>query len=41
MNSVLEFMWIVKKILVKEILNNYDIYIDDVLVKESRIKYNN
>ena len=30
-----------KKILAEEILNNCDIYIDDVLVKEPRIKYNN
>ena len=41
MNSVLEFVWIVMKILTEKILNNYDIYIDNILVKEPRIKYNN
>ena len=30
-----------KKILVEEILNNYDIYIDNIPVKGLKIKYNN
>ena len=30
-----------KKILAEEILNNCDIYMDDILVKGPRMKYNN
>ena len=41
MNSVLEFMWIVKKILAEEILNNCDVYVNNILVKGLKIKYNN
>ena len=40
-NSVLEFIWIMKKILVEEILNNCDIYVNNILVKGPRMKYNN
>lgn len=34
-------MWIVKKVLVKEIPNDCDVYMNDILVKESRTKYDN
>ena len=40
-NSVLEFVWIVKKILAEEILNDCDVYVNNVPVKGPRMKYNN
>ena len=39
-NSVLEFVWIVKKVLADYISHDCDIYVDDVLVKSLRTKYN-
>ena len=39
-NLVLEFVWIVKKALADCIPHDYDIYIDDVLVKGLRTTYN-
>lgn len=40
-NSVPEFVWIVKKILIDEILNDCDMYVDNIPMKGLRIKYNN
>ena len=41
MNSVPEFVRIVKKVLVEYIPNDCDVYVDDVPVKGPKTTYNN